>query len=51
MRASIKIALFLAGLLALFALVAMGGSAVEMDFQDAVAPDWVYDDENITVTF
>jgi hypothetical protein len=50
-RTSIRIALILAGLLALFALLALGASAVYMDFQDADAPDWVYDDENITVTY
>ena len=51
MRASVKIALVLTGLLALFALVALGASAVYMDFQNAEAPDWAYDDENITVSF
>ncbi len=51
MRAFIKIALVLAGLVTLIAVVAAGVSAVTIDFDDVDAPVWVYDDENVTVSF
>jgi len=52
LKASLKIALILVGSATLFALVATGVSAVTyIDFEDAEAPVWVYDEDDITVSF
>jgi len=53
MRVGIKNPLILAGLTALFAVIAVGSAAGELTigFENVECPEWAYDSETITVSF